>query len=257
MMNTDYLFQTPKEEKNPPAGIRAFFSDVSRAVQGIDKRRCVPRKRMLVLIVAVAAMLVVLTRESGIHAYLGDTDTLPVDELTMTQALWAMLEDGRLERTFDPIGKAGSTCPKDLSARGQKTHGGPLCANGCGSSDCTDPESEEAEGGKDWPGDFLYQTNCAHCVYFQTAGFPPGTIFQWGTRSKESDSSWYMSLKPCSKPVEKGLAYLPIDDPSLVKCFHSLPATVKKAEMNALAMQLNKVGQLIQDKGEAAWPHDV
>ena len=37
-------------------------------------------------------------------------------------------------------------------------------------------------------------------------------------------------------------------------CFQALPREVPRAEMNALAMKLNKVGALVAAGQEATWP---
>jgi len=259
-----------KERENPPAGFKQLFYDITQNFkkEGPEGRRALAiRKKAIVTGMIITAFSIfvkfVLPRlhatkleDSSFYEIdnAHEVGALHQDTLGMSQALRLVLKDGRLKR-LHPTAET-SSCAKELSSRGQATLDGPVCGNGCGDKDCTAPESAEAEGGKDWKGDFLYQSNCAHCVYFQTAGFPPGTIFQWPTRSKEADTGWYVSLKPCSKPAEQGLAFLPIDDPSLVKrkCFHSLPATVKKAELNALVLQLNKVGAMVEKSGVADWP---
>ena len=61
--------------------------------------------------------------------------------------------------------------------------------------------------------DNRWTSNCVYCVYFQSAGFPIGTLFRWDAYS--NNAQWHLSKRKCGLSaglqVHESLAHLSME----------------------------------------------
>lgn len=161
------------------------------------------------------------------------------EQLSMTAALHTILDDGRLT-AFNST-EPESTCSTVMNAEGKKTIRSQLCDNGF--NDQGGPDMSPPKQGEE---DNRWTSNCVYCVYFQSAGFPIGTLFRWDAYS--NNAQWHLSKRKCGLsaglPVQESLAHLSIEEMIRKGCYKKLPKTIARHEMDELATELNTIAVL-------------